>query len=157
MIAAMRAATAEAFGDNALDDVSKPDSPEVIEVAHLVNEKPLAPQLPALTAGLHVVFLVSLVVGGALSAFLSDDGLSWTTGSLRSSILPEIFGDSTWMTRGVLVCGGVLVGFGTRMSSGCTSGHGLCGVSRARPAGLLATGCFFGSGIALSLLLGRFI
>jgi uncharacterized membrane protein YedE/YeeE len=49
---------------------------------------------------------------------------------------------------------GVLVGFGTRMASGCTSGHGLCGVSRLQPGSLLATAAFFGAGIVVSFLLG---
>ena len=43
---------------------------------------------------------------------------------------------------------GVLVGFGTRLGSGCTSGHGVCGMSRLSPRSLVATGTFIVSGIA---------
>jgi len=45
-----------------------------------------------------------------------------------------------------LVLGGLLVGYGTRLGSGCTSGHGVCGLSRLSPRSMLATGLFMGSG-----------
>jgi uncharacterized membrane protein YedE/YeeE len=48
----------------------------------------------------------------------------------------------------VLVTAGLMVGFGTRLGSGCTSGHGVCGVSRLSQRSLIATGVFMGSGIA---------
>lgn len=41
-----------------------------------------------------------------------------------------------------LVAGGLLVGFGTRLGSGCTSGHGVCGLSRLSPRSLAATATF---------------
>ena len=47
-----------------------------------------------------------------------------------------------------LVVGGVLVGFGTRLGSGCTSGHGICGLSRLSPRSAVATVVFMGCGIA---------
>lgn len=50
--------------------------------------------------------------------------------------------------------GGVLVGFGTSMSGGCTSGHGLSGCSRLQPTSMLATGLFVGVAILVSLALG---
>lgn len=46
----------------------------------------------------------------------------------------------------VLVLAGVLVGFGTRLGSGCTSGHGICGLSRLSPRSLAATGAFMAAG-----------
>lgn len=48
----------------------------------------------------------------------------------------------------VLVGAGLMVGFGTRLGSGCTSGHGVCGVSRLSQRSLIATGVFMASGIA---------
>ena len=48
----------------------------------------------------------------------------------------------------VLVVAGLLVGFGTRMGSGCTSGHGVCGVSRLSQRSMLATATFIAAGIA---------
>ncbi|MCT2558973.1 YeeE/YedE family protein [Tsuneonella sp. YG55] len=47
-----------------------------------------------------------------------------------------------------LVVAGLLVGFGTRLGSGCTSGHGVCGVSRWSQRSLVATVVFMASGIA---------
>ncbi len=48
----------------------------------------------------------------------------------------------------ILVAGGLCVGFGARLGSGCTSGHGVCGVSRLSPRSMLATSLFTGSGFA---------
>lgn len=42
----------------------------------------------------------------------------------------------------LLIAGGLLVGFGTRLGSGCTSGHGVCGMSRLSPRSLVATATF---------------
>ena len=42
----------------------------------------------------------------------------------------------------LLIAGGLLVGYGTRLGSGCTSGHGVCGLARLSPRSLAATGVF---------------
>jgi uncharacterized membrane protein YedE/YeeE len=44
---------------------------------------------------------------------------------------------------------GALVGFGTRLSNGCTSGHGICGIARLSPRSLVATGVFMAAAIAV--------
>lgn len=49
--------------------------------------------------------------------------------------------------------GGLLVGFGTRLAGGCTSGHGLVGCALLSVRSLVATGAFFGTAIAASLVL----
>ncbi len=57
----------------------------------------------------------------------------------------------------LLVAGGAIVGFGTRMGSGCTSGHGVCGMSRLSPRSMIATLTFIASGmvtVALANMLG---
>lgn len=57
----------------------------------------------------------------------------------------------------ILVIAGLLVGFGTRMGSGCTSGHGVCGVSRLSQRSMLATATFIAAGIiavALTAIVG---
>jgi uncharacterized membrane protein YedE/YeeE len=46
-----------------------------------------------------------------------------------------------------LIIGGVLVGFGTRMGNGCTSGHGICGIARLSKRSIVATLVFMGSGM----------
>ena len=53
----------------------------------------------------------------------------------------------------VLVIGGLLVGIGTRYGGGCTSGHGVCGLSRLSPRSLVATLAFMGSGMAIVYLM----
>ncbi|HEV8311707.1 MAG TPA: YeeE/YedE family protein [Burkholderiaceae bacterium] len=49
---------------------------------------------------------------------------------------------------GALVLAGLLVGIGTRYGSGCTSGHGVCGLSRLSPRSFAATAAFMGAGFA---------
>ena len=46
----------------------------------------------------------------------------------------------------ILVIGGLLAGFGTRISGGCTSGHGVCGIGRLSPRSLIATAVFVFTG-----------
>jgi len=48
----------------------------------------------------------------------------------------------------VLVAAGLLVGFGTRLGNGCTSGHGVCGLARLSPRSLTATATFMSAGVA---------
>ncbi|WP_322867833.1 YeeE/YedE family protein [Aquicoccus sp. G2-2] len=54
----------------------------------------------------------------------------------------------------VIVLGGLLVGFGTRLGNGCTSGHGVCGISRLSPRGIIATLVYLGAG-GLTMLIAR--
>lgn len=54
-----------------------------------------------------------------------------------------------------MILGGLLVGFGTRLGSGCTSGHGVCGMSRLSRRSLTATAIFMASGF-ITVALMRF-
>jgi uncharacterized protein len=56
----------------------------------------------------------------------------------------------------VIVVAGLLVGFGTRLGSGCTSGHGLCGLARFSRRSVVATAVFFGVAI-LTVFLSRHV
>ncbi len=58
--------------------------------------------------------------------------------------IPAAFAPSIWP----LIIGGLLVGYGTRLGSGCTSGHGVCGLSRLSVRSMTATLIFMGSGFA---------
>jgi uncharacterized protein len=51
-----------------------------------------------------------------------------------------------------LILGGLLVGFGTRLANGCTSGHGVCGLARLSPRSLAATATFMAAGFATVFL-----
>ncbi len=77
-------------------------------------------------------------------------------GLILNIVGPESFIDSTDTKMGQVIFAGLLVGFGTVMGSGCTSGHGVCGVSRWSPRSLVATGTFILAGI-LSVWFLRFI
>lgn len=56
-----------------------------------------------------------------------------------------------------LIAAGLLVGLGTRFGSGCTSGHGVCGLSRLSPRSLIATACFMGMGFITVYLIRHVI
>ncbi|CAE6440559.1 unnamed protein product [Rhizoctonia solani] len=62
---------------------------------------------------------------------------------------------ATLAQRAGLALAGFLVGIGSKLSNGCTSGHMLCGVSRLAPRSLVATATFFPVGVLTHLLLGR--
>jgi len=82
-------------------------------------------------------FLAGLVAGGILLSVLR-------VGAIGPSIRP----------LPVVLVAGVLVGFGTRLGGGCTSGHGVCGLSRLSKRSLVATLTFMACG-AITVLLTR--
>ena len=95
---------------------------------------------------------ISGIVGGLFRPRSGDIGwrLSFVLGMLVAPLLyaavvglPAVRIDANWAT---LLVAGVLVGFGTRYGSGCTSGHGVCGVSRLSPRSLMATLAFMAAG-----------
>jgi len=80
----------------------------------------------------RAVFVAGLLVGGLLLRLLSPQ--TFEIGIVRS-----------W---GALALAGLLVGFGTRLGNGCTSGHGVCGISRFSRRSLVATVTFIATGAA---------
>jgi uncharacterized membrane protein YedE/YeeE len=76
---------------------------------------------------------IAFVAGLPLGALL----IAQTVGAVNVN-----FPASIWP----LIIGGLLVGYGTRLGSGCTSGHGVCGLSRLSPRSMVATGMFMASG-----------
>lgn len=78
----------------------------------------------------------------------------WLGGLLAGGALAVVFGaGASFEPREgypvpLLLAAGLLVGFGTRYGSGCTSGHGICGVSRLSPRSLVATAVFMAGGAA---------
>lgn len=97
---------------------------------------------------------VSGIVGGLLRPNAKDAAwrAAFVTGLVAAPVLfrlfaalPEIRVDASWP---VLLCAGLLVGLGTRYGSGCTSGHGVCGLSRLSPRSLAATLTFMAAGFA---------
>lgn len=74
-------------------------------------------------------------------------------GSVLYSLRPELFINETGRPLWLVAVAGLIVGFGTIMGSGCTSGHGVCGISRLSPRSLVATGAFMGAGILTATLI----
>jgi uncharacterized membrane protein YedE/YeeE len=77
-------------------------------------------------------------------------------GVVLSVLKPEAFLQFSSAHRGDYIFAGLLVGFGTLLGNGCTSGHGVCGISRLSVRSMLATGTFILFGI-LSLLVFKLL
>lgn len=70
-------------------------------------------------------------------------------------MVPFVTNSDTHLTQNpiLLVIAGLLVGVGTRIANGCTSGHGVCGISRLSPRGIVATIIYIGAGgVTVALL-----
>ena len=92
---------------------------------------------------------ISGIVGGLLAPLNADFAwrVAFIAGILAAPLLYRAGGGSlpdlaTPAPLAVVLAAGVLVGFGTRLGSGCTSGHGVCGLARLSPRSLAATGVF---------------
>lgn len=75
------------------------------------------------------------------------------SGVLMARLRPEAFANSLPRSTAALIAAGVLVGFGTRLANGCTSGHGLCGVSRFSRRSIAATATFMATGFATAFVI----
>jgi uncharacterized membrane protein YedE/YeeE len=117
-----------------------------------------------------------IVLGIASALFILINGRILGISGILGGLLPPKVGDTTWRiafllgmfaaptvfhavvpaeyvtaprieaTEWMIVVAGLLVGVGTRYASGCTSGHGVCGLSRLSPRSLVATASFMGAG-----------
>lgn len=74
--------------------------------------------------------------------------------ALFFGILPVIEVDASWLT---VIIAGLLVGFGVQYGSGCTSGHGICGLSRLSPRSLVATLSFMTAGFLVVFIIRHLI
>ncbi len=87
----------------------------------------------------RLMFLIAMPVG------------AWLVVTYLPEFAPgKISFPSSWP---LLVVGGLLVGFGTRLGSGCTSGHGVCGIPRFSVRSILATAIFFGTAAAVVFIM----
>jgi uncharacterized membrane protein YedE/YeeE len=100
---------------------------------------------------------ISGILGGLLSPRVGDIGwrIAFLLGMaaspwVASLIFPEGLMEAPRIETGyaAIAIAGLLVGFGTRYGSGCTSGHGVCGLSRLSPRSLVSTLTFMGLGFA---------
>ncbi len=124
-----------------------------------------------------------ILLGVASAIFILVNGRILGISGIVGGLLPPKVGDTTWRLAFLLgmlaaptvfhavvpaqyvtaprmdasdwmvIAAGLLVGIGTRYASGCTSGHGVCGLSRLSPRSLLATASFMGAGFAMVYVL----
>lgn len=106
---------------------------------------------------------ISGVVGGLLKPIRGD--ISWRIAFVAGLVgapalhalftqLPPVQIDAGF---GALVIAGLLVGVGTRYGAGCTSGHGVCGISRLSPRSLVATAAFMAAGFVTVFVLRHLV
>jgi uncharacterized protein len=124
----------------------------------------LAPLSGGLLIGLGASILLLMIrqtagISGVLEGFIHElraGQFGWRAsflgGLLSGGLLLALFMPGALVTSPralpLLLSGGVLVGFGTRLGGGCTSGHGVCGISRLSLPSTVATVTFIATGVA---------
>ncbi len=101
---------------------------------------------------------ISGILGGLVTFKWRDSGwrIAFLLGMLAAPVTFMLIAPAGWIQPpridtgyALIVIAGLLVGYGTRLGSGCTSGHGVCGLSRLSPRSLVATAGFMGAGFAV--------
>lgn len=129
---------------------------------------PVSATIGGVLLGIAAVLLLKLNgriagISGILNSALSirQDDRMWRVlfvgGLIIGGFLYQHFSSVSLLTREnfplvQLVVAGLLVGFGTRLGSGCTSGHGVCGIARLSPRSIIATLIFLGCGMLTATL-----
>ena len=85
----------------------------------------------------NILFLIGLIIGPIIYSFSGNEIVSILTNSIP-----------------LLIIGGLLVGIGTKIGNGCTSGHGVCGISRFSLRSIIATITFIITGVITVLIFG---
>lgn len=125
------------------------------------NFTPLSGLLGGALIGLATALLMLLTgriagISGIFGGMLRSDDRGWRiafiAGLIAAPLLAALAGAALPMPAMpanmiLIVIGGVLVGFGSRMGSGCTSGHGVCGIARLSSRSIAATAIFMGTAI----------
>ena len=89
----------------------------------------------------RLVFLAGLITGGVILSFLHSDAVTF---------------ELTY-SNPALILAGLLVGFGSRMGNGCTSGHGICGLGRLESRSVVAVLTFMVTGILTAVLVQQLL
>lgn len=107
---------------------------------------------------------VSGIVGGILSSSTRKQSwrLYFVAGLLAGGVLesignPSVFAFTLSRSWVAIIVAGLLVGYGARLGNGCTSGHGICGVSRLSRRSILATVLFIGTGAAVVFIINHLL
>jgi uncharacterized protein len=130
----------------------------------MANFTPISALIGGVLIGLAALLLwlgigriagISGIVGNLIAPGVGERGwrLAFIAGLVAA---PLLFGllrgapptSAVSATPAIIVIGGLLVGFGTRLGGGCTSGHGVCGLARLSPRSLVATALFMACGVA---------
>lgn len=137
------------------------------------NFTPISSLIGGLLIGLSAALLllcdgkiagISGIVGGIISPTKNDTlwrllfvaGL--LTGGLAFSLFsPQALAIGISRSTGALIAAGLLVGFGTRLGNGCTSGHGVCGLSRFSQRSILATTTFMATGMLTVFIINHLL
>lgn len=122
------------------------------DLCSLVLDRPYFRQA-SVTSGRQwrLPFLVGLVAGGFVSASIGAGwSPTWAAGRLDTVLALGAAAKLTWM-----FVGGLLIGFGTRLANGCTSGHGIFGLANFELPSLVATVSFMIGGLVTTQLLYR--
>ncbi|WP_310647085.1 YeeE/YedE family protein [Limnohabitans sp.] len=109
---------------------------------------------------------ISGILGGLLAPKVRDASwrIAFLLGIFVSPLAARLLFPSDWISVpridagwGTLIAAGLMVGLGTRYGSGCTSGHGVCGLSRLSPRSLVATLSFMAAGFAIVFVIRHVI
>ena len=102
----------------------------------------------------RVTGISGIIYGATVTSTKGDRAWRWyfisgmlIGGFILRVLKPDVFSGALPTENWTLVVAGLLVGFGTVLGSGCTSGHGVCGTSRLSPRSLAATVVFILSGV----------
>jgi uncharacterized protein len=135
----------------------------------MANFTPISAAIGGALIGLAAVLLmlftgriagVSGIAGGLLNPRSDDRAwrLAFVAGLIAAPLSAALAGFALPMPQlpasfVTIAVAGLLVGFGTRLGSGCTSGHGICGIARLSPRSIIATGVFMLAAIIVVALM----
>lgn len=130
----------------------------------MANFTPVSAAIGGVLIGLSAVLLmfstgrtagISGIFGGLLNMQGDDKGwrIAFIAGLILAPMIAGLVGygmapPSLPASWAVIVAGGLLVGFGTRLGGGCTSGHGICGIGQLSPHSIVATIVFMVTAVA---------
>jgi uncharacterized membrane protein YedE/YeeE len=134
----------------------------------MANFTPISAAIGGALIGLSAVLLMAFtgriagiagITGGLLSPRTDDRGwrLAFIAGLIAAPLAAALLGHAVAMPKMpgsfvTIAVAGLLVGFGTRLGNGCTSGHGICGIARLSPRSIAATAVFMAAAIIVVAL-----
>jgi uncharacterized membrane protein YedE/YeeE len=134
----------------------------------MANFTPISAAIGGALIGLAAVLLMAFtgriagiagITGGLISPRTDDRGwrLAFVAGLIAAPLAAALLGHAVAMPKMpgsfvTITVAGLLVGFGTRLGNGCTSGHGICGIARLSPRSIVATVVFMAAAIVVVAL-----